>query len=111
MTRQEKADRVEFLLQPLGWRPGFNGWQPDRLIGGTAAERKLQGAAGEHLALALRTRENRVGAAECPCPIGFERIECARGNQAFKHALVDSARIDAIGEIGQVSKWAITARL
>ena len=42
---------------------------------------------------------------------GFEFVEGAGLRQAFQHALVDGARIDAVGEVGQILELAVAARL
>ena len=54
---------------------------------------------------ALRGGEHGVDGGVRPrARFGFERVEGAGGGKAFQHALVDGARIDAAGEIGQIGE-------
>ena len=52
----------------------------------------------------------RVDGGEDARAVGFELVEGAGGDQAFQHALVDDARIDAAGEIGEVGERPLAAR-
>ena len=59
---------------------------------------------------ALGAGEHRVDRGENARAVAFEVIEGAGGGEAFQHALVDGARIDAVGEVGQVGEFTLAAR-
>ena len=63
------------------------------------------------LVAALARRQDRLGAGEHPRAVGIERVECAGGRKALDHALVDRARINPRGEIGQRREQPLLARL
>ena len=75
-------------------------------------------AAAEHVVLpdrdglmrALRGRQHRIDGGMRPRPVRLERVEGAGGGEAFQHPLVDRARIDAAGEVGQVGERLVAAR-
>ncbi len=50
-------------------------------------------------------------AAKTRARFGLQRVEGARRREAFEHALVDGARIDAAGEIGEIGERPLGARL
>ena len=66
---------------------------------------------GRGLMAALARRQDRLGAGEHPRAIGIERVEGAGGGEALDDALVDRARIDPRGEIGQRGEQPVLARL
>ena len=88
--------------------------------GATSGEDELfrRRRAAEQLALAerhriegaLRGREHRVDRREGAGPVALEIVERAGGDEAFQHPLVDRARIDAPGEVGEVAEQALGAR-
>ena len=84
--------------------------QPDRLARRRAAEGELQRAALLRLVLALRHRQQAVDRREHPRAVALERVEGAGRREAFQHALVDGARIDAAGEVRQVGERPVAAR-
>src|SRR5258708_727378 len=49
-------------------------------------------------------------AAPCALALALDAIEGARRREAFEHALVDGAWIDAAGEIGQIREGMVGAR-
>ena len=53
---------------------------------------------------ALRGCEHGFHGSERARTVRLERIEGAGGGQAFQHALVHRARIDAAGEVGQIGE-------
>ena len=53
---------------------------------------------------ALRAAKHGIDRRENARAIGLESIERAGGGEAFQHALVDGARIDAAGEIGEIGE-------
>ena len=55
---------------------------------------------------ALGARQHRVHGGEDAGAVGLELVEGAGGGEAFQHALVDGARIDARGEIGEIGERA-----
>ena len=59
---------------------------------------------------ALRGGEKRIDGGEHARAVRLDGIEGAGGNEAFKHAFVDGARIDAAGEVGEVGERALAAR-
>ena len=59
---------------------------------------------------ALRGREQRIDGGEGARAVGLDRVEGAGGGEAFQHALVDGARIDAAAEIGKVGERPFAAR-
>ena len=103
MAAEEEADGVVFALQPLGRQPGFERRQNDRLRRGRAAE-QLRLAERGVLVRALRGGEHGVDGGENTRPVLLDGVESAGGDQAFQHPLVDRARIDAAGEIGQIGE-------
>ena len=54
---------------------------------------------------ALRAAKHGIDAGENARAIFLECIERAGGGKAFQHALVDGARIDARGKIGEIGEW------
>ena len=110
MAGEEEADGVELLLQPLGRQPGLD-----------IAERKRRRAAPPPNSSDCPTATSScvrcavasigVDGREHARAIAFERIEGAGGGEALQHALVDRARIDAAGEIGQIGERPLAARL
>ncbi len=75
-------------------------------------------SAAEHVVLpdrdglmrALRGRHHGVDGGVRPRAVRLERIEGAGGGEAFQHALVDRARIDAAGEVGEIGERLVAAR-
>ena len=53
---------------------------------------------------ALAGGQHGVDAGEGAGAVALERIEGAGRDQAFQHALVDRARIDAGGEVGEIGE-------
>ena len=62
------------------------------------------------LVRALRRGEHGVDGREDARAVFLDRVEGAGGDQAFQHALVDRARIDAAGEIGEIGERPLAAR-
>ena len=52
----------------------------------------------------------RVDGGEDARAVGLELVEGAGGGEAFQHALVDGARIDAVGEVGEIGERPVAAR-
>ena len=52
----------------------------------------------------------RIDAGEDVRAVRLDRVEGAGGGEAFQHALVDRARIDAAGEVREVRKRPLAAR-
>ena len=75
-----------------------------------AAEGEFHCPARRHLVRALRRAEHHVDGGEGARAVVLQRIEGAGGGEAFQHALVDGARIDAVGEIGKVGERLLAAR-
>ena len=59
---------------------------------------------------ALRRRQHGIDGGEGARAVGLQRVEGAGGGEAFEHALVDRARIDAAGEIGEIGERPLAAR-
>ena len=59
---------------------------------------------------ALRAPEHLVDAGEDARAVALEFVEGAGGGEAFQHALVDRARIDARGEVGEIGERPLFAR-
>ncbi len=108
MAGQEEADGVVFAPQPLGRQPRLDLRQHDGRRVRRAAEHVVL-ADGRGLMAALACGEDRFGAGEHPGAIGIQRVEGAGGGQALDHALVDRARINPRGEIGQRGEQAVFA--
>ena len=53
---------------------------------------------------ALRGRQHRVHGRKHSRAIVLDRIERAGGGETLQHPLVDRARIDAAGEIGEIGE-------
>ena len=59
---------------------------------------------------ALRGRQHDVDRRHGARALALDAIEGAGGREAFEHALVDGARIDAAGEIGEIGEGMVAAR-
>src|SRR5262249_18120635 len=103
MAGEKEPDGLELLLQPLGRRPWLAGGKYERGAG-RIAEGEFQRAAGRHVVAPLRLAEYRVDRREGAGAVRLERVEGAGGGQAFHHALVHGARIDAAGEAGGITE-------
>ena len=110
MAGEEEADRVELALQPLGRQPRLGRGQRNLLAHRRPAEHVVL-ADLRSLVLALRRRKDRVDAGVDARAVGLQRIERAGGGEAFQHALVDRARIDAAREVRDVAERLVAARL
>ena len=109
MAAEEEADGVVFALQPLGRQPVFDRRQHDRRRRGRAAE-QLRLADRRILVGALRGGEHGVDGGKSARAVFLDGVEGAGGDEAFQHALVDRARIDAAGEIGKIGERPLAAR-
>ena len=100
---EEKTDGVEFLLQPLGRKPGLDLADCKRGVRRAAAEQfRLP---NHHVIIGtLCAREHGIHGRKHARAIAFERIEGAGRGQTLQHALVHRARIDGGGEIGQIGE-------
>ena len=105
MAGEEEADRVVFALQPLGRQPGLDRRQRDRLARCRPPPNNSLCPTAAVLVRALRaSRAWRRRPAKTRARFASKRVEGAGGGQAFQHALVDGARIDARGEVGEVGE-------
>ena len=68
-------------------------------------------AEGGVVVRALRRRQHDIDRGIGAGTVRLQRVERARGGEAFQHALVDAARIDAAGKIGEVGEGTFRARL
>ena len=103
MAGEKEADRVVFALQPLGRQPRLDLRQRDRLALAAAAE-QFALPDGGRVVRALGAAEHGIDGGKDAGAVWLERVEGAGGGQAFQHALVDRARIDARGEIGEIGE-------
>ena len=110
MAGEEEADGVVFLLQPLGRQPGAAprgsasvsraAAPPNRSFCPIVAASCARCAAASIASTAAAARAR----------LRLDAVERAGGGEAFQHALVDRARIDAAGEIGEVGERLLAAR-
>ena len=93
----------------LGRQPGLDRRDRD----GLAARRRRRTfvlADRHRLVGALRGRQHGVDGGMGAGAVRLERVEGAGGGEAFQHALVDRARIDAAGEVGEIGERLVAAR-
>ena len=96
MAGEEEADRLVFALQPVGRQPGLDRRQ-SRCVSRLrrAAEQCRSARPWRPRARAARSPSWRRRRRCARARLRLERVEGAGRDQAFQHALVDGARIDA----------------
>src|SRR5262245_21076177 len=104
MAGEEEADSIELLLQPFGWQPRLDLGQTQRAARSVVSEGELERTTLLGLQRTLRFSKHGIDRGKDAGAVALERVEGAGGGEAFHHALVDGARIDAGREIGQVSE-------
>ena len=112
MAGQEEADRLVFAAQALGRQPALDRRQSDRFALASPPpppNNSLCPTAAVSCARCARASTD-VDAGKDARAVCLETVEGAGGGQAFQHALVDGARIDARGEIREVGEFALAAR-
>ena len=109
MAGEKEADRVVFALQAFRRQPRLDLRQRDLLALPAAAE-QFALPDGGRVMRALGAAEHGIDGGEDAGAVRLELVEGAGGGQAFQHALVDRARIDARGEIGKVGELAARSR-
>ena len=110
MAGEEKADGVIFALQALRREPRRRLRNVNRRAYTSGAE-ELRLARSRVRAAPLRVGEHRIDGGEGARAVRLQAIEGAGGGKAFERALVERARIDARGEIGEILKRPLAARL
>ena len=108
MAGEEEADRLVFAPQPLRRQPRLD--LRACTIGSGAAPRRRTIRSGRCVAASwarcARASTASIGR-EGAGAVRLELVERAGGGETFQHALVDRARIDAPGEVGEVGERAL----
>ena len=106
MAGEEEAHRLELMRQPVGRDPRLCGAELDR-------RRRARGTGEEVVLSAGLVRKRSIASGHDAIDIGERRgavdaklIERAGGGERLQRTLVDEARIDGAGEIGDVLKSA-----
>ena len=109
MAGEEEADGVVFLSQPVGRQPRLDRRQHQPLAAAGPPNSSFW-PTRRIVVGALRRGQHRIDGGEGARPVRLERIERAGGGKAFQHPLVDGARIDAAGEVGEIGERLVAAR-
>src|SRR4051794_8654219 len=119
MTRDVETKRSLFGGEHLGGRPAFDCWRD--LVGEVDLFRRRAEESvltDQSLTLtALRTREPRIDATKqrsaplVHCPAVLQRIERAGAHQTFKYSLIQSRRLNPLGEVKERTERSALPRL
>ena len=110
MAGQEEADGVVFALQLVGRQPGLDRGHGDGLAVRQAPPNMSFCPTATASWVRCAVDEHGVDGGVRARAVRLERVERAGRGEAFQHALVDRARIDAAGEIGEVGERLVAAR-
>ena len=109
MAGEEEPDGVVFALQPLRRQPRLHRRNGEGLARRRPAE-QLVLSDGGGLVRALGGGEHHVDRRGGTGAVGLEPVEGAGRREALEHPLVEGARIDAVGEIGEIRERPLAPR-
>ena len=110
MAGEEKADRFIFASAAAPPAATARRRQP-KCFAHRPRRRTIRSVRRPRLMRALcARRQHRSTARKHARAVGLELVEGARGRKTFQHALVDGARIDARGEVGEIAERLAAAR-
>ena len=111
MARQEEADRVVFLLQLVGHRPGVVGRHPQGDVGGRDPAEHVVDAGARRLRGPLGQLHHRLDGGAGPGAIRLDGVHGPGRHEVLQGALVQHARVEPAREAGEILEGPVAAGL